>query len=258
MKWDGTKIFGKKIGNCHVKKLGGHTCFSDTLRSLDSPERAGGGLQSRFAAPIQSSVYTFGFSPFYKTICQCKLLDMLLFIKEMVLKVFADLRLSAPWPPPSYREAETWLIGCSHHPCFKRNNVNLVNLVNLFHGCLWTSLVKKGFVAQFIQFTLGEAHVDSSPLRNFHTKRFLPFAEQFSSVYSVPKNPNLAFHDFIDMPIYLHPEHYPPHHRHRYHHYQPGWPRQELDQAVQDSLQVKPKPERKKIIIRFVAIWIWQ
>ena len=162
MKWDGTKILGMEIGNCHVKKLGGHTCFSDTLRSLDSPERAGGGLQSRFAAPIQSSVYTFGFSPFYKAICQCKLLNMLLFIKEMVLKVFADLRLSAPWPPPSYREAETWLIGCSHRPCFKRNNVNLVNLVNfvnlvnLFHDCLWTSPVKKGFVAQFIQFHVRE------------------------------------------------------------------------------------------------------
>ena len=94
-------------------------------------------------------------------------------------------------------------------------------------------------------FTLGKAHVDSSPLRNFHTKSFLPFAEQFSSVYSVPKILNLAFHELIDMAIYLHPQHYPPHHLHRYHHYQPGWPRQELDQAVQDSLQVKPKPEKK-------------
>ena len=75
------------IENCHVKKLGRHTCFSDTLRSLDSPERAGGGLQSRFAAPIQSSVYTFGFSPFYKTICQCTLLDMLIFIKVMLTYV---------------------------------------------------------------------------------------------------------------------------------------------------------------------------
>ena len=55
---------------------------------------------------------------------------------------------------------------------------------------------------------------------------------------------NLAFHELINVAIYLHPQHYPPHHRHRYHHYQPGWPRQELDQAVQDSLQVKPKPEK--------------
>ena len=106
-------------------------------------------------------------------------------------------------------------------------------------------LWKKVLSHNLYNFTLGKAHVDSSPLRNFHTKSFLPFAEQFSSVYSVPKNPNLAFHELIDMPIYLHPQHYPPHHLHRYHHYQPGWPRQELDQAVQDSLQVKPKPEKK-------------
>ena len=108
---------------------------------------------------------------------------------------------------------------------------------------------EKGFVAQFIQFTLGKAHVDSSPLRNFNTKSLLPFAEQFSSVNSVPKNPNLAFHELIDVAINFHPQHYPPHHRHRYHHFQPGRPRQELDQAVQDSLQVKPKPEKTKLFL---------
>ena len=112
---------------------------------------------------------------------------------------------------------------------------------------LWCN--EKSVVAQFIQFTLGKAHVDSSPLRNFNTKGLLPFAEQFSSVNSVPKNPNLAFHELIDVAIFLHPQHYPPHHRLRYHqHYQPGWPRQELDQAVQDSLQVKPKPEKNKLL----------
>ena len=100
-----TKIFGNKIGNCHVKKLGEHTCFSDTLRSLDSPERAGGGLQSRFAAPIQSSVYTFGCSPFYKTICQCTLLGMLLSIKEMVLKVMLTyVSQLHDHPPPIERQ----------------------------------------------------------------------------------------------------------------------------------------------------------
>ena len=189
-----------------------------------------------------------------------------------IYKRNADLRLWAPWPPPSYRGAGTWLIGCSHHPCFKKNNVNLVKfskfskfsqfsqfipwlLVNIPCGamkkCCRTIYTIPN--AQFIQFTLGKAHVDSSPLRNFNTKSLLPFAEQFSSVNSVPKNPNLAFHELIDVAINFHPQHYPPHHRHRYHHYQPGWPRQELDQAVQDSLQVKPKPE-KKIIIKFVAI----
>ena len=105
MKCEVTKIFGKKIGNCHVKKLGGHTCFSDTLRSLDSPERVGGGLQSRFAAPIQSSVYTYRFTPFYKTICQCTLLDMLIFIKEMILKVMLTyVSQLHDHPPPIERQ----------------------------------------------------------------------------------------------------------------------------------------------------------